>query len=313
MNRSDFLNLLLQAFRRWQKQDATLRAGALTFFMIMPLPSLALIAVAVLAQVYGQEQALAQLISQVTTIAGPAVANLLAELLTNAQSPLTSIFGSLFSIVFAVSGAVGAFSVLQKSVNIIWEINPKRGMAALVKDKLVPFAAIIGLGFLVVVWTGFSTVLFGAAVFLLTPLLGGLTGMFLWVMDIVLSFVLGTLLFAVIFKLLPETDIQWRDVWYAAAITGLVFTLLNSFFGVYLSLFQVTTLAGTAGSLMVLFLWIYVTNLFILFGAQFSKVYAQTFGSYKNKPLTPKKREVEPIEKVEMAAELTVKVIPTEN
>jgi uncharacterized BrkB/YihY/UPF0761 family membrane protein len=115
MNRGEFAGLLFQTFTKWQKHDNTLRAAALAFFTILPLPSLALIAVALLAQVYGQQQALEQLIAQVTTFAGPSVANLLSEVLRNAQSPLTSIFGSLIAIVLAVSGAFGAFSVLQKS------------------------------------------------------------------------------------------------------------------------------------------------------------------------------------------------------
>ncbi|MCW3998763.1 MAG: YihY/virulence factor BrkB family protein [Candidatus Bathyarchaeota archaeon] len=307
------MKILLETYSRWQKHDATLRAAALAFFIILPLPSLALIGVAVFAQFYGQEQALAQLISQVSTLVGPAVAALLEDLLTNAQSPLTSIIGSFFSIVFAISGAVGAFSVLQKSIDVIWEIHPKRGIAESIKAKLVPFAAIIGLGLLVVAWTAFSTVLSDAAIALFSSLLGRFPTLLLRLLEVVLSFVLATLLFAVVFKTLPETEVQWRDVWVAAAITGLVFTLLNSFFGLYLSLFYINTLAGTAGSLIVLFLWIYITALFVLFGAQFSKVYAQTFGSYKNKPLTPKKRETEPIDHVEMKAEVKVKVIPDRN
>src|SRR5690242_9433834 len=94
-------------FTAWQKQDPTLTAGALTFFTMIPLPSLALIAVAILAQVFGQEHALPQLITQVTAFAGPSVANLFAQLLNNAASPLTSFFGSLFSVGFAIFGAVG--------------------------------------------------------------------------------------------------------------------------------------------------------------------------------------------------------------
>jgi membrane protein len=298
----------MNTFTKWQKHDATLRAAALTFFTIMPLPSLALLAVAILAQVYGQEQALQQLISQISAFAGPSVAALVSDILTNAQSPLTSAFESLFSVLFAVAGAIGAFSVLQKSMDEIWEIKQPRGIRNAIKEKVTPFALIIVLGIIVVAWEAFSTVLFGAAAYYLNPILNGFTSIFFGALQIILSLGLGTLLFAMIFKLLPETEIQWRDVWLAAFITGVVFTVLNYFFGIYLSLFPVTTLAGTAGSLIVLFLWIYLTNLFILFGAQMSKVYSQRYGSYKNKPLTPKKPQVEEIDRVEMNTELKVKV-----
>ncbi len=312
MKKEQFFGLIMTSFSRWQKHDASLRAAALTFFTIMPLPSLALIAVAVLAQVYGQQQALEQFISQVSSFAGPSVANLLSELLTNAQSPLTSFFGSLIGVAFAISGALGAFSVLKKSLNDIWgEKTTLMGRFAGIREQLLPFFLIAAIGFVVVAWTAFSTVLFGAMVFVLTPVVGDFAPVFLRLLQIVLSIGLGTLLFAIIFKVLPEADIQWRDVWLAAVITGFVFTVLNYLFGLYLTLFTVTTLAGTAGSLMVLFLWIYLTNLFILFGAQLSKVYTENYGSHKDKTKAHfKKRRKEEVERVEMKAEFNIKVSP---
>jgi membrane protein len=310
MNKGEFANLLYRTYVKWQKHDATLRAAALTFFTIMPLPSLALIVVAILAQIYGQQQALNQLIAQVTAFAGPAVANLLYDLLKNAQSPLTSLFGSLVAVVFALSGALGAFSVLQKSMDVIWEAkNAKRGRAAFMKEKMLPFALIIGMGLLVVVWTAFSTVLFNATVLVLHPLLGSYTSFLLRLLEIILSLILGALLFALIFKLLPETEIEWRDVWLAAFLTGIIFTLLNYVFGIYLSLVHVSTLAGTAGSLIVLFLWIYLVNLFILFGAQFSQVYAITHGSHKNQSKTiPKKPPCPAVDHIEVKTEIDIKI-----
>jgi membrane protein len=310
MKKGEFAGLLFRTFIKWHKQDATLRAAALTFFVILPLPSLALIAIEVLALFYGQEQALEQLIVQVTAFAGPSVANLLRELLLDAQSPLTSLFGSVIAVAFAVSGAMGALSVLQKSINRIWEFKPpKRSRVEFIKEKLFPSALIIGLGIIVLVWTAVSTVLFGVAAFIIDPLFGGLAGFLLRILQIILSFALGTLLFAIVFKSLPEIIIQWKDVWLAAVITGVVFTILNYLFGFYLSLVQITTIAGTAGTLIILFLWIYVTTLFILFGATFSKVYAQSYGSQKftSKP-PPKKLPISELDHVEMKAELNIKV-----
>lgn len=312
MNKGQFAGLLWQTFSKWQKHDATLRAAALTFFIIMPLPSIALIAVAILAQIFGQGQALQHLITQVSAVAGPSIANLLSELLINAKSPLTSIFGSFIAVAFALIGALGAFSVLQKSINVIWETKPiQRRKVAFIKQKLFPFALIVALTIIVVVSTAFSTVLFGAIEFVLKSILGGFAGLFLRVLQVILSLGLGTLLFAIIFKELPETNVQWRDVWLAAGVTGFIFTVLNYLFGVYLSLFPVSTLGGTAGTLIVLFLWIYLTTLFILFGASMSKIYAETYGSHPSK-----KREIPPkpeIEKVEMKAEFNIKVNPKNN
>lgn len=252
-----------------------------------------------------------QLIAQVSTVAGPTVANLLADLLRNAQSPLTGALGSFLAIAFALVGALGAFSVMQKSVDVIWDIRAEeRGFAAFIKEKVLPFILIIVIGVIVVAWTAISTVLFGAVNFALKPVLGAVTPYLIWILEIVLSFGLGTLLFAIIFRELPETKVEWGDVKIAALLTAAIFTALNYFFGLYLSFVQVTTLAGTAGSLIVLFLWIYLVNLFILFGAQFSRVYARAFGSHHNKPPVPKWPPRPKVDRVEMKTEVSVKVQP---
>src|ERR1700730_18105285 len=121
---------------------------------MMPLPSLALIAVAILAQVYGQQHALQQLVNQVSAFAGPSVANLFAQLLLNASSPLTSFFGSLISVGFAIFGAIGAFSTLKKALDGIWEVKPsRRGRMGIIRDNAIPFLLIVGLSFVVVAWT----------------------------------------------------------------------------------------------------------------------------------------------------------------
>jgi membrane protein len=290
MNRQDFLTIIITSFRKWQKHDASLRAAALTYFMIMPLPSLMLIAVAILAQIYGQTQALQQLIHQITTVAGSSVADLVSQILKSAQGPFTSVFGSFIGVVFALAGAIGAFSVLQKSINAIWETRPDE-MRSSLRENVGHFFLISAVGLMVIVWTALSTVFFSVLVIILEPVVGSLAPTFLRGAQVLLSFGLGTLLFAVIFKRLPEKEIRWGDVALAAVITGLVFTILNYVFGVYLSLFPVTTLAGAAGSLMLLLLWIYLTNLSVLFGVQFSKVYAEKSGSIsKSVKVEPEKR-----------------------
>ena len=183
-------------------------------------------------------------------------------------------------------------------MDVIWELpTVKRDRIASVKEKGIPFLLIVGLGLIVVAYTTLSTVLFGAAVFILRPLVGVFAPLFLRTFQVILSLGLGTMLFAIIFKTLPETRVRWSDVWMGAALTAFIFTILNYLFGVYLSLFKVTTLAGTAGALMVLFLWIYIMNLFILFGAQFSKVYSENHGSHAREiVVTPRERRIERLE-----------------
>ncbi len=309
MNRHELVSLMLVSFRKWQSHDASLRAAAITFFTITPLPSLTLIFLAVLAQVYGQEQALVHLVGQIRSVAGPAVADLVSQLLANAQSPLTSILGSIFAIAFALFGALGAFSVLQKSVNKIWGITPAQlSFSQSIKTKFAPFILIGSVGLAVAAWTAFSTVLFGLAVLILTPVLGSFAPILLRVLQVALSFGMGVLLFAIVFKLLPEIRVMWRDVAFAAIVTSFIFTFLNYIFGVYVALFPPTTLAGTAGSLMLLFIWIYLANLFVLFGAQISRVYASAFGSHPVRTLNQEIERKEHVERVDVKVKLDVKM-----
>lgn len=306
------MNLIRVSLKKWQSHDASLRAAAITFFSILPLPSLALITLAILAQFFGQELALQQIITQIRNIAGPSIADLFSQILANAENPLTSFFGSLIAIVFTLGGAIGAFSALVKSVNAVWEIDRARlRFKENIKEKMEPFLLIGSAGFVVVVWTAFSTFLFDV-VFVINP-----TGVFvpilLRIMQVILSFGLGTLLFAIIFKYLPEIHVEWRDVVLAAVVTSFVFTLLNYIFGIYVALFPPTTIAGTAGSLMLLFLWIYLVNWFMLFGVQLSKIYAVTFGSHPTRTLREKKEEeqrMERVEKIEVKTRLEWKLSP---
>ena len=294
--------MIFQSFGKWLSHDSTLRAGALTFFTIMPLPSLMVIVAAALAQIYGQGQGTEILIEQITSFGGPTVANLFSSILNEARTPFVSLLSSLIAIAFAVAGTIGAFSVLQNSLNRIWEITPKKKR----KQKISPFLLILGAGILVVIWTTLYTIFFNAIDIAITPLLGEFAPWLLRGLQAIGSLLLGTLLFAIIYKELPETDVKWTDVTWAAFITSIMFTFLNYLFGLFLS-FSHSTLAGTAGTLIFLLFWIYLMNLFVLFGGEFSKIYADTIGSQKNKP----KKVDKPIKRVDVKADFEWKVTPS--
>ncbi len=287
VDKKEFLTITRTAFQRWQKQNSALRAAALTFFIILPLPSLLLIIIAIFSQFYGQEQALQALLQQITAVAGPSVAGLIGDLLSSARSPLTSILASVTTIAFTIGGAVGAFGVLHDTLNSIWEVPSiiRRNFYESLKKKIVPLLIISALGVLVIVWTAVSTVFFQLARFLLEPLTGGFTSLIINASQLVLSFVLASVLFAVIYKDLPDIHVKWQDVLIAAVLVAFAFTLTNALFGFFIQTFTVTSVIGAAGSLMILLLWIFILNQYVLFGAQFAAVYAKTKGSLAQRPL----------------------------
>jgi membrane protein len=285
MNRKEFLELVKTSFHKWHANNATIRAAALAFFIILPLPSVLLLTVLLYSQFYGATQGTEQLLSQIQVLAGATIADLVGQLLEGVTNTFTSVFNSLLSIVFAVAGAAGAFVVLQDTFNLVWEVHrPKgRSLKTKVRERLAPFILVLFSTVIVVGWLEYTTLLFGS----LSDAIG-VTGTFVslaffFVVQLLFSFASAAVLFGIIFKEIPDVKIEWGDVWIGAVITAVVFTILNNVFGFYLRTFPVTSVTGAAGSIIVLLIWIFVIAEALMYGAQFSKCYADTFGSHSNR------------------------------
>lgn len=313
MNRKGLVKLLTVSFRDWRIDNAPLRAAALTFFIILPLPSLLLIIEAVFAQFNGQASAIHQVITLITAIAGPAVAELFRELLSNSTSPFASIWASFTLIVFSLAGAIGAFAVLRDTMDVIWEVKQtvKPKWTTRIKQRIGPFILVSALGLIVIAWTGIATSLFSAIRFY--SINGTLTFIVVAIAQVLLSFGLSTLLFSIIFKVIPEAKVHWRDVILPSIITGIAFTITNYVLGLYLLIFTVTTIVGAAGSLLIILIWIFILNQIVLFGAEVSKVYASTFGPHPKQHLPARvERIVKPIERAGERIEQATKGVEPE-
>jgi membrane protein len=282
MNRDEFFTISKKAFRKWQANNATSRSAAIAFFTALSLPSVLLIILGVFTLIYGEALALPQLTSQIASVAGPTIAELVGDLLQNQTNPFTSPLGAFLTAAFAVAGAIGVFVVLRDTFDTLWETPKKKykNLKERLRARIVPFLMVSSIGFIVVAWTGITNVFFLSINFLLEPSLGGSTDLVLGAFQILLSFALTALLFGIIYKELPDIEIDWTDVILAALLTSIASTILNYIFGIYIITFSATSLVGTAGTVMVLMLWIFLTDEFILFGAQFSKIYTETVGSH---------------------------------
>lgn len=276
MNRKELFQLFKASFKNWRVNNSSIRAAALTFFIILPLPSLLLIVVTIFSLFYGQTQATQQLTQQITALAGPSVAGLFRELLASENSPFASLWGSITMVAFSLGGAIGAFSVLRDTMDVIWGVKSTKslGFIRMVRKRVGPFVVVSILGLIVIAWTGIAAILFRAIA--LYSINGTLTLISTTIAQILLSFALSTLLFALTYKMIPDTRVQWRDVALASMIAGVAFTVTNYVIGTYVETFAVTTIIGTAGSLMIILLWIFILNQIMLFGAELSQVYAKT-------------------------------------
>ena len=298
MNRKELYKIFKTSFRDWLDDNATLRAAALTFFIILPLPTLLLIVIAVFAQFFGQTQAIEILVQQISAVVGPAVAELFRQLLSNAGSPFTSVWTAIVVVGFSMGGAIGAFSVLRDTMDCIWEVRLPKGrpLWKRIRQKIGPFALVSALGLIVIAWTAISSSLF--SLITLFSINGTLTVIAITIAQVVLSFSVATLLLAIIYKMIPEERVHWRDVALASIVTGIAFTVANYIFGTYIQTFTVTTVFGAAGALLIILLWIFVLNQIVLFGAEVSKVYATTAGAHAKQHLPASiERIVQPLEK----------------
>ncbi len=310
MNRKELFQLFKTSFKNWLSNNAPIRAAALTFFIILPLPSLLLIVVAGFALFYGHAQAIHLLIQQITALAGPAVAGLFNQLLASSTSPFSSLWVSVTTLAFSLGGAIGAFAVLRDTMDTVWEIKSTKApsFTRMVRKRIGPFIVVSVLGLIVIAWTGVASLLFGTIKFFSVN--GTLTLIVITIARILSLFGLSVLLFALTYKLIPDTKVHWRDVALASVLAGVAFTVTNYIIGTYVETFTVTTIIGAAGSLMIILLWIFILNQIMLFGAQLSKVYATTYSGEHTKqhlPQTAAKKIVKSIERAGQKIEQATK------
>jgi membrane protein len=280
MKLRDTLPLLKETFTDWGKDKAPRLAAALSYYTLFSIAPLVIIVIAIVGIFFGKEAASGQIAAQIRNTVGQQAAEAIQGIVANAGAkPSHGIAATVLGIATLLLGAAGVFGQLQDALNTIWGVAPKpgRGFLGMVKDRFLSLTMVAGVGFLLLVSLVVSAAL-AAVTHFVGDLLPGLT----WLgplLDLVLSVGVFTVLLAMIFKVLPDARIAWRDVWTGAALTALLFAIGKALIGLYLGKSSVGSAYGAAGSLVVLLLWVYYASQVLFFGAEFTKVYARKFGS----------------------------------
>ena len=274
-----FVRLLREAFHNWKEHKAPRLGAALAYYTVFSLAPLLSIAVAIAGLAFGQQAAQGEIVEQIQGLVGREGAQFIEGMLESARQPAQGLSAAFVGVTALLFGALGAFSQLQDALNTIWEVRPKpgRGLKRVLLGRFVSFALVLGIGFLMLVSLVVSAGLAAVSEYFGGLLLG--TAFVLETFNTAVSLGVTTLLFGVIFKVLPEVKLAWRDVWPGAALASLLFTVGKFLIGLYLGNSGVGSAYGAAGSLIVLLIWIYYSAQILLFGAEFTKVYASTFGS----------------------------------
>jgi membrane protein len=271
--------LIKTTFEGWSEDDATRLAAALAYYTVLSLAPLLVLAVAVAGLVFGDEAARGQIAKELSALVGPEAGAGIQTVLSHARKPGEGTWGSILGGAVLLFGASGVFGELQSALNTVWKVQPKpgRGVWGIVRDRFFSFTMVMGVAFLLLVSLIFSAALSAMGAFF-SDLLPG--GELLWqILNAGISIAVISLLFALLFKVVPDIEVAWRDVWPGAVCTALLFTVGKFVLGLYLGRASVASPYGAAGSLIVLVVWVYYAAQILFLGAEFTRVYAQWRGA----------------------------------
>lgn len=279
--------LLKQTGKAWSADNASRMAAALAYYTIFSIAPLLIIAIAIAGYIFGEQAVTGQLFYQISGFVGAQAAGIVQEMVKSAEQSQSGVITSVLGVVALVWAASNLFNQFQQALNTIWHVDAAhtKGVLAFLWQRFVAIAMVIGMGVLMVASLVAITVIsaLGHVLEEVMPLVVEA----LPLTDIVASLLLMTLVCMVMFRVLPNTPIAWRDVLGGALLTALLFTFGRYLIGLYLANASYASSFGAAGSLVVLLVWVYYSSQILLFGAEFTKVYAHTYGSRRARE-TPK-------------------------
>jgi membrane protein len=272
-------SLLRDSFYAWIDDNAPAHGAALAYYTVFALAPLLIIVIAIAGLVFGREAAQGHILSQIQGLVGEQGGRAVQAMLENARQPGAGIVASVIGLIMLIIASTGVFAQLQVSLDTIWRVTPKpgRGILGIIRDRLLSFLMVLVAGFLLLVSLVLSAALAALGKFFsyLLPVPEAV----LHGVNFVVSFAVITLLFAAIYKVLPDAKISWSDVWIGAAVTSLLFSLGKFVIGLYLGKGSVASAYGAAGSLVIILVWVYYSAQILLYGAEFTAVYAIRYGS----------------------------------
>jgi membrane protein len=267
----------------WQNDQAPRLAAGLAFYSLLSVAPLSLLCVAVVGLVFGAEAAKGQLANQISEVVGLDGAKTIQSIIAHSSNYHSGVLSTIVSLVVLIVGASGVFSELQTSLNQIWKVKlkPDQGVMGFLKNRLYNFTVVLGVAFLLLASLILSAVLSAIGSFFSDHLPGG--EMVWHVVNFCLPLLVITVLFSLIYKVIPDVDVRWRDVAVGGFFTAVLFSVGKLLLGLYLGKSTVTSAFGAAGSIVAFVVWVYYVAQILFLGAEFTQVYARSFG----RPIAP--------------------------
>ncbi len=283
-----FPQLMAGALAEYMEDKAARMGAALAYYTLFSIAPILVILIGVTGQIFGAETVHGQVFDEIRATLGPRTAETIASMLESVRAHESGLLATLAGLVLMFVGATGVFVALQDALFMIWgvELKGESGILNMLKKRGIAFILVLGSGFVLAVSILASTA-FTAAL----DLFGGLLpppihSLGVQLLDHFLVFLVATVHFAMIYKIIPAIPLQWGDVWVGAAITSLLFNVGKWGIELYLSWSGIATIFGAGSSLVILLLWVYYSAQIVLLGAEFTKVYARRFGSQSEEDRT---------------------------
>jgi len=280
MQAKSIFSLLKESFKEWQEDEALQLGAALSYYTIFSLAPMLLVVIGIAGLAFGREAVQGQIVGQIQGLVGRDGAEAIQTMIANAGRHEGGLLATIIAFVTILFGATGVFTQMQTTLNHIWDVKPKpnQGIKGILRARAAAFGMLLGIGFLLLVSLVLSTALAAMDSYVVGLMPGA--EILLRVLGFAVSFAVVTLLFAMIFRFLPDVKIQWRDVMFGATVTALLFTIGKFLIGLYLGNSSVASVYGAAGSLVIILLWAYYSSQILFFGAELTQVWARQRGSH---------------------------------
>jgi membrane protein len=273
--RTSFLGEVLD---KWRADRALSHGAALAYYALFSLAPLLVLVIAVAGLALGRAAAQGELVARISSLVGPDAARTVEGMIASVSAPRAGLVATAISIATMLLGASGMFGQLQSTLNDMWNAPESHaGIRGVLRQRLASFGVILGIGLLLLASLALTAALAVVHDLLRTRL--PVFGTLLEPLNFLISLLVAATLFALLFKLLPDVRMAWRDVWLGGIVTALLFTIGKSLIGLYLGRAGATSVYGAAGSLVLVLLWIYYSAQILLLGAEITEVYSRRYGS----------------------------------
>ena len=271
--------LCKETFSEWYRDNVPRLAAVLSFYTIFSMAPTLIIVLALAASVVGESTARAEVMARIRYFIGPEAARAILAASEKARTEFSGLGATVISLTTLLFGATAVFAELQNALNTVWNVKLKPGLGwnAVIRTRLLSFAMVLGIGFLLLLSVIASATLSALSSFFRESL--AVPPIVLQTVNFAVSFGLITVLFAMTYKVLPDAQIQWGDVGVGAAMTSLLFTTGKSLIGAYVGRSSLGSVYGAAGTFVIILLWVYYSAQVFLLGAEFTQVYARKYGS----------------------------------